>query len=146
MESLFFVLLGIITLFFVLLIAKNLSNKIFCVICGAVTLTWITLLVLYWKGIFTDIVVIALLMGESSLAIYYLFDAKAKEEWKFFRLPLLLSLVTFSYFLITLSNVIQSLFFLIGLWVIFLIIYAFRYKSVVVESFMSSVMECCKRW
>ena len=146
MEILFLVLVGISVLFFLILWAKSFSIKLFCAICGAVTLTWVTLLILYWKGIFSDIMIIAILMGESSLAIYYLFDTKAKEEWKFFRLPFLLSLVTLFYFLITLSKVMQSLFFLTGLWVIFLIIYAFRYKSVVVESFMSSVMECCKRW
>jgi len=146
MEQLFLVLVGIVVLFFLLLWAKRFSNKILCVICGAVTLTWAVLLVLYWKGIFSDIVIISILVGESSLAIYYLFDARAKEEWKFFRLPFLLSLITLSYFLITFSNIVQSLFFLAGLWVVFLIIYAFRYKSVVVESFMSSVMECCKKW
>ena len=146
MEQLFFILVGITSLFFLILWAKSLSNKIFCVICGAITLTWITLLILYWKGMFSDTAIIAILIGESSLAVYYLFDAKAKEEWKFFRLPLLLSLITFSYFLITFSKIIQSLFFLAGLWIVFLIIYTFRYKSVVVESFMGSVMRCCRKW
>ena len=146
MEYFIWVLVGITVLFFLLLLAKRFSSKIFCVICSAVTLTWLTLLILYWKGIFTDVIIISLLMGETSLAIYYLFDAKAPEEWKFFRLPLLLSLLTIFYFLVTFSNLLQSLFFLIGLWVVFTVIYTLRYRSVAVESFMSSVMECCKRW
>ena len=139
-------LIIISVLFFVILGIKNFFKKSFCVICGAVSLTWLGLLILYWQGIFTDVVTVSLLVGETILALYYLFDAKAKEELKFFRLPFLLSLITTAYFVITFSFSLNVLFLLVGLWFAFLIIYSFRYKSVAVESFMSSVMECCKRW
>src|SRR3989344_3178232 len=93
----FNVILMITVLFFFLLLIKGIFKKWFkkefCVICAAVSLTWITLLILSWLEIFNDKTIIALLMGMSILGIFYLVENKVKERLTLFRLPFLLSLI-----------------------------------------------------
>ena len=145
MEFLFYIIAGIIGLFFVLLILKNIFKwKKFCTLCVSVSLTWITFLVLYFLKIFQDKIIIAILMGHTSLGLFYLWEKKVKEKLKIFRLPLLLTFIFIIY--IILENFeLNSLFLILGLWLVFYLIYLFR-NNKGFNKFTKKLIECCKKW
>lgn len=142
-------ILAIITiLFFILLIIKKfLSNKLkknFCVLCGAVVLTWIGLLVLYFLGIFQNKIILALLIGESTLGIFYLVEKKVKEKLKIFRLPFLLTLILLAYLLLEIpKDIIIDAIFLIVIWVAFILIYLFQSNGKI-KKIGRRLIECCR--
>lgn len=145
MEFLFYTLSGIILLFFVLLILKNIFKwKKFCVLCTAVSLTWILLLVLYFLKIFQDKIIIAILMGHTSLGLFYLWEKNVREKFKMFRLPLLLSFIFIIYSILE-NFEFNSLFIILGLWVVFFLIYLFR-NNKGFNKFTKRLIECCKKW
>lgn len=149
MEALLLVFLTISGLFFLFLILKSwLKGKIkeqFCVICASVFVTWFSLLALLWWGVFEDSLIIALLIGESTVGIYYLVESKVKEELKIFRLPFLLSLIFVGYSLITLSLAFSALFWVLGIWMLFTVIYLYR-NNERIQTITKKLVECCKRW
>src|SRR3972149_645888 len=115
MEPITFVLIGITVLFFLLLALKNIFNlKKVCVICLSVTLSWAILLVFYFLNIFNDKIIIAILMGHTSLGIYYILEKKVKKNFLLFRLPYLLTGIFIIYIIIGDFN-INSLFFILAL-------------------------------
>ncbi len=141
-----YILAGIIVLFFVFLIIKGFFKKDFCAICAAVSITWLYLLVLYWFGAFENRVIIALLMGQSILGVYYIAEEKVKEELKIFRLPFLLTLITVGYSLLVLDNdIIKIVALLLVMWLIFILLYSYR-NNKKMKSFVKKIVECCKRW
>jgi len=145
MDAITTVLIGIVILFFILLVLKNIFNlKKFCVICASITLMWIVLLTLYFLNIFIDRMVIAILMGQASLGIFYLWEKKTKEKFKVFRLPLLLTFIFTIYFILE-SFSLNSLIFIMVLWLIFLVIYLFRTNKTL-YSLANKLIECCKKW
>jgi len=141
MEQITWILIGITALFFVLLTIKNIFNiKKGCAICLSVGLTWITLIILLSTGFFHDKIIIAILMGHTSLGIYYIFEKKVKERFLIFRLPYLLTSIFIIYSILENFN-INSLIFILGLWGLFFLIYIFRFNK-----FMKKLIECCKKW
>ena len=71
MDLLFLVVLGISFLFFIFLgikelVSKN-SKKEFCVVCASIFLTWVLLLILNSLNLFQNRILIAILIGESTL-------------------------------------------------------------------------------
>ncbi|HIH47589.1 TPA: hypothetical protein HA297_04785, partial [Candidatus Woesearchaeota archaeon] len=91
------ILIAITVLFFVFLIVKNLFKKFrnLCALCGAVSLTWIGLLVLLKLNRIQDTTIIALLMGQSTIGLFYLLQAKGKGKnriMNLLRLPIYLVL------------------------------------------------------
>ena len=144
-----YILGGIIVLFFIILIVRNFMSKRMkdnvCSICFASSITWIILLVLYHSGKFENIALIALLMGMTLLGLFYLFERNIKEEYTFFRLPLLLTLITFGYFLLTFENILNEIILLLITWIIFEVIYSYKKKSGF-GKFVDKIVECCKRW
>ncbi|HIH41080.1 TPA: hypothetical protein HA239_01560 [Candidatus Woesearchaeota archaeon] len=135
---------GIITLFFILLIVKRFFD--ICVICGAISLTWISLLVLYKLNMFDNPLIVAMLMGQSVVGIYYLVDSKVKEELKIFRLPFLLTLTTAGISLISVSNdIIRVVILVSAVWAVFILIYLYR-SGKNMKKFVSRLIECCKKW
>lgn len=141
----FYILLGIIALFFVLLVLKNLFNlKKFCTLCVSVSLTWVVLLALYFLEIFTDKIIISILMGHTSLGLFYLWEKSSKEKFKIFRLPLLLSFIFIIYSVIE-NFELNSLFLIAGLWIVFYLIYLFR-NNKGFNKFANKIIECCKNW
>jgi len=145
MDTLTWIFMGIAILFFLILILKNIFNlKKICVICASVMLSWIILLTLYFLNIFPDKTIIALLMGQTSLGLFYIWEKKVKEKFTIFRLPLLLTLIFIIY--TTLENfILSSLIFLLVLWVVFILIYFFR-NSRNFNQFTTKLIECCKKW
>ncbi len=142
------ILLMIIALFIVLLLIKRILSIKFCVICTSVSITWITLLVLYSLGKFPHPIFIAVLMGQSVVGIYYLLEKRLKEKYHVFRLPFLLSVTAVAYALLQtvkfdeLSSIILVLFVL---WLISTILYMYRNDKRISKIF-KQVIACCRDW
>jgi hypothetical protein len=143
----YFVLIGLIGLFFILLGVKEFFNKKlkekFCVICASISLTWIVLLILNFMNLFQDKILLGILMGHTSLGVFYIFEKNASDRFKIFRLPLLLSFITIIYFVLTGFEKI-SFFILISLWIIFGLIFLFGDKNA--RGFVGKLVECCRGW
>lgn len=134
----FFILLGLRVLY------KQIIKREFCVICAAVFLTWVILFALYKLGLFDDIIIISLLVGETVLGIFYLLENKVNDKLKIFRLPALLTLISASYFLlINNSNMLNSFVFLLILWIVFIFLYFYRNNNKI-NSLVEKLIECCK--
>lgn len=130
------ILAGITVLFFIFLITKNSTRKNFCVICVSVSLAWIALLLLYLMDIFADKLAIAILMGHTSLGLFYLLY----EKLGLFKLPFLLTTISIIYFIFE-GIIMEALYLLIGIWAAFFIFYLINNKS-----FSKKIIECCRRW
>src|SRR3989304_3633880 len=101
MDLITWIFIGITLLFFLILALKNILNlKKICVICFSITLMWITLLTLYFLDIFTDKIIIAILMGHTSLGLFYILEKKIKKNFLLFRLPYLLTSISLVYFML----------------------------------------------
>lgn len=148
MNSLQLALMLIVSLFIFFLILKQLLRgrikEEFCVLCASVSVTWVLLLVLFWLEKFEDKVLIALLMGQSALGVFYLADHKISDNYKVFRLPFLLTLIVAAYSLI---NSPKSLYIIVlaPLWALFGVIYLYR-SNVKVNSLVKKLIECCKNF
>lgn len=150
MAETFIAILSITILFFVLLFFKGLlSERLkekFCVVCTAVSLTWIVLLILYWLDIFNNQIILALLIGGSTVGIFYLVDGMVDEKFKIFRLPFLLTIIIIGYLLIMIpSDIIKIIVLLLALWLMFIIIFVHR-NNRKMNSFVKKLLECCKKW
>ena len=130
------ILAGITALFFILLFIKSFTKKKFCVICVSVSLTWITLLILYFLNIFTDKLIIGILMGGTSVGLFYMLY----EKIGIFKLPFLLTLISMIYFILG-GFVISTLYLIAGLWLLFILIYLFKFNKLA-----KKLIECCKKW
>src|SRR3989344_2085115 len=138
MLDVFYIFLMIIVLFFVILIIKNFIKKEFCAICVAVSLVWIFLLVLNKIGLFDNLILIALLAGESVLGVFYLVEKKVSVDFKFFRLPFLLSLIFTAYSLLIAVD-LSVLKLLSVLWLFFWVIFLYR-KNEKINYFVNKVI------
>ena len=135
------ILLGISILFFVFLgVKKVMKSRNLCVICTAITTSWIILLVLYFLEIFIDTTILAILMGHTSLGFYYILERKVKERLLIFRLPYILTSITIIYFVLS-GFLLGSFYFILALWGLFLIIYILKNNKLAGE-----ILECCKKW
>lgn len=142
--ELFFVFLGIIGAFVLLLIIKAVTSLRFCVACVSVAGAWITLLALYWLDIFENTILLALLIGQSIVGIYYLAEKHLPERYQIFRIPFLLSL-TFSAYSVLASVEFAALWLLVGLWIISGLLYAYRTQPKL-KSTAEHILACCKDW
>ena len=132
----------IIVLFFVILSIKSFARKEFCAICSAVSVAWIFLLVLNKLSLFDNKILIALLMGQSVLGFFYLVEKKVSNDFKFFRLPFLLSLIFVAYFLINAID-FSVLKLLSVLWLVFVVIFLYREHSKM-RIVVDKIIACCK--
>lgn len=144
------ILLGITSLFFLFLIARSmLSNKLkenFCVICAAISISWLVLLVLLKLSYFNDKTIIALLMGQSILGVFYLAEKKAKEQYKIFRLPFLLTLTLLAYYILgPQQDIINSVIFISILWLAFVLVFVYRNNNKI-NLLTKKLIECCRNW
>mgnify|MGYP001557903535 CR=1 FL=1 len=145
MDTITTVLIGIVALFFILLALKNIFNlKKLCVICVSITLAWVVLLTSYFLNLFTDKIIISIIIGHTSLGLFYLLEKKVGEKFKVFRMPLLLTFILAIYSILE-SFSLNSFIFLVILWFLFFIIYIFRTKKTI-SNFFNKILECCKKW
>ncbi len=148
MGELFFSLLELVGVFIVVLIGKKIvpeRTKEWCAICIANTITWLTLLLLYQFNMYTNIILIALMMGLTLLGLYYTFEKMVSAPLLVLRLPLLLILIFGGYSILTKTVDFQGLLLVAGIWVIFLILYAYR-QNPSFKTTITHLVECCKKW
>ena len=140
---------SIAALFFLFLaihnLLKNRLKRKFCVLCAAVSITWLIFLVLHKIGLFDDAIIISLLIGQSSLGVFYLWEKKIKEKTKLFRLPFLLTLTAAAYLILQPERIADLLAFLFILWLIFSLLYLLK-NNPGIKIFLRKIAECCKRW
>lgn len=137
LDNLTLTLIGIIVLFFIFLAFKTfLKNKKFCVLCISVSSAWIILLVLYYFSIFSDKTILAILMGHTSLGLFYLFY----DKLGIFKLPFLLTTISIIYFVLE-GFLINGFYILLAVWILFFIFNLFKNKK-----FAKKIIECCRKW
>ncbi len=119
-----------------------------CVICLAVTTAWLIglgYIVFFGANVeIIDTVALGILMGGSAVGSMYLFYRDETARRQIFKFPYLLTLFVIIYFL--LIGVIQwsVVFLIVGLWIVFLIMYIFRKKYF--KKWFQKIIECCKNW
>ncbi len=156
------ILIAITLLFFIFLLFKTLFVRLknLCALCGAVSLTWIGLLIGFKFNLLTDPtagIIIALLMGQSVLGVFYLIQQKRnnkktvkKEEdnspLRILTLPIHLTLTTIALVLLAVPEDTKTvLIFLLAIWLLFGSLFAYRTHPYV-HQFTQKIIECCKRW
>jgi len=146
MSDLASTLLFIAGLFGVLVAAKQLLKNVkYCAICLAVSVTWVGLLVLLWFGVFNNSVLVALLMGQSSLGLYYLIEKRSPERFLVFRLPLLISLTWLAYSVVNQTLFFDALLMVVGAWLVFGVLYVYR-TNPKFQTKVKAVIDCCSDW
>jgi|AntRauTorcE11897_2_1112592.scaffolds.fasta_scaffold09277_5 predicted membrane channel-forming protein YqfA (hemolysin III family) len=146
MSDLALALLVIVVLFGGFLAAKQVFRRVkFCAICLAVSATWTVLLLLFWFGKFDNQVLLAILMGQSSLGLYYLLEKQVIQPLLIFRLPLLASLVAAIYTLLTQTLYLDAVLIVAGLWLVFGILYLYR-TNPKLRSKAKAIIDCCSDW
>ncbi len=143
------VLLSIVALFLIILLLKEaLPTKMqgnICALCLAVVITWVSYLILYWWGLFQNKIIIALLMGNSMLGLFYLVEKSVPASWKIFRLPAYLTML-FLALLILGEQELPAMGILIGmLWIIFFVLFYGQGNSRF-RSWSEKIIKCCKNW
>ncbi len=149
MNEILISIISIAALFIVLLIIKEILPKKYknslCAICAAVSLTWVSFLMLYKLNLFGNIIIIALLMGQSIVGIFYLLEKKVKEDLKLFQLPFLITLTIIAYYAIVPKDAGKEIIFIASLWVLFTIVYLHK-SNKTFSNLTKKIIECCKKW
>lgn len=140
------VLSVIAALFVALLIAKSITKWNFCVICVSISVTWMALLVLYWLGSFNQPIIIAVLMGQTIVGLYYFLEKKTAEGLHIFRLPLLLTLTLAAFVALDVTtDLAYGLSLLAVLWAVLSLLYFYR-QSPKTKIVVDRIIACCKDW
>lgn len=138
-------LIGIAVLFGIFIVLRSILSLQVCALCGATSLTWITLLTLFYFDYATDPIFIALLMGGSVVGSMYLLEQKLPEKYQIFKLPYFLTLVSAAYFVIV-KNVTMDVMMVLGtLWLIIFLIHAGK-RVKKIRGIGRKIIECCKNW
>ena len=146
MNDVVLVLLVITALFVVFLVIKSISKWKFCALCASVSVTWIGLLLMYWFGEFNEPLIIAVLMGQTIVGLYYYLEQRTNEALHIFRLPLLLTLTLAALFAIgTPVALPSSLSLLAILWIVLTILYLYR-QNPKTKIVVDRIIACCKDW
>lgn len=139
-------LIAIAILFAFLLLIKNFTTWRFCVLCVAVSLTWIGLLILRELGYVDQPLVLGVLMGESAFGAYHLADKKAPPAWHVFRLPFLLTATSIALVVLSPSVPLGLLIiFLASLWIVIAVIFVQRDHDRL-HTIAKRLIACCKDW
>ena len=139
-------LLGSIVFVFILIL--TLQRRIpwrMCAICIAVSLTWIVSLGLFHLGYLENQLLIALLMGQSMLGVYYLLESNVKEHYLTLRVPFLLTITYLGYMGLTLQINLYVILLLFTLWAVGGLILTFRHQPRF-RATAQKLIECCRNW
>ncbi len=140
------VLSVIVVLFAVLLTVKSITRWKFCVICVSVSITWIALLALYWLGLFKHPVIIAVLMGQTIVGLYYFLEKRTAQEFHIFRLPLLLTMTLAAFIALGVSTDLATGMGLMALlWTALSLLYLYR-RNPKTKLVVDRIIACCKDW
>ena len=125
--------LSVILLFFLFTFLKKVFKLNFCTVCASFFTTWFSLLVLSWFDLYDNLVVVALFMGMSILAIYYIVE----ESIGIFKFPWLVTTAFIGVSLITSFNW-DAFWIILFVWFLFAILYASK------SGYLKYLIECCK--
>ena len=135
---------GIVIGFALLLVFKKITSLRFCVACVSIAGAWVLLLVLYWFGIFDNLILLALLMGQSIVGVYYLLEKRLPQRYQVFRMPFLLSATFVAY--TTLAGLeFPALWLLVSLWIASGLLYFYRHHPKL-KSTVDHLLACCRDW
>lgn len=145
MMDIFFIFLAITVLFALLVGLRSLFNLKICALCGAVSTTWIVLLVMFYGSVFNDSIILGVLMGGSVVGAMYLLEQKLPEHFQIFKLPFFLTFVSVAYLALMRSFTIEVVVIPVLLWVCMGAIYAGR-NIASLKTLGRKIIECCKNW
>ena len=151
MNDLLYPFIGLITVFIIIIIVRkvlektNPTVKSWCAICLANTFTWLTLLVMYQYSLYTNLTLIALMMGLTTLGLYYTIEKVVSRPLLLFRLPFLLTLIAMGHTILAKSVDFQATLLVGAVWIIFTLLYAYR-QSPLLQTTITKLVECCKKW
>lgn len=139
------VLLAVTLLFFVFLVLKKTLNIRICALCSAAVITWLSLLIAYWLGIWSDELLLAVLMGGSAVGLLYSMEKRLPERFHLFRLPYYLTLVIVVVISLGRHIGINEIMFLGTLWFVFYLVYLLRTKPKI-KRLADRIVACCRDW
>ena len=139
------IFIAITVLFYAGLLIKPRIKLNLCMICLAVSLTWISLLCLRQLGLFDNDLIIALLLGQSVVGGYYLWERRVKDVWLIFRLPMLLSLSLAAWTLLTLDLDLMLIGVVLVVWLLHGLLYNYRNKPAT-KTYVDKIIACCSKW
>lgn len=147
MVSFNLVLIGISILFVVFLLLRRVFAVNVCALCAAVATTWalLLLLMLLPASLSIDPLLVGILMGGSVVGGMYVLEEKLPDTYVIFKLPLYLTLVTASYFVLRGAVVYTAIILLGLLWVVFLAFHINR-NTKGFKALGMALIECCKNW
>lgn len=135
----------------VLLVNAAIGSRL-CALCGAVSGTWVTLLVLYHAEYYANLTVIALLIGQSIVGGFYWLDSHAPDRLAVFSLPFLLTGTVVGYLALrpgTVAHEPVTVAWLGGvvalLWLITGVLYTYR-EDERVRAVFDEMIACCREW
>ena len=137
--------IAIAGLFYSGLFLKPLIKSNLCTICLAVSLTWFTLLIMRELCWFDNNLILAILLGQSVVGGYYLWERRAETDWLIFRLPVLLTLTFIAWSLLLLELNPELFGVVAAIWVVHGLLYAYRTRPGV-KSHVDKLLACCSRW
>ena len=145
MTDVAFIFLAITALFALFVGLRSLFNLKICALCGAVSVTWIVLLVMFYAGIFSDTILLGILIGGSVVGVMYLLEQKLPERFQIFKLPFFFTLVFVVYFVIVRGFSFDVIVFSVLLWIFTIVIYAGR-NTTKLKTLGRKIIECCKNF
>lgn len=140
-------LLLIIGLFVAFLLLKKFVERWakYCTICLAVSGSWIILLFSNKTNLIDNQIIIGILMGQSSLGVYYLIEKRVNKNLLIFRLPMLLTLIFSVYTIITGELKLDGLLLNLAIWVVGIFLYVYR-SHPSFKSRIKALVDCCGNW
>lgn len=137
--------LSITALFVVFLSVKSLTDLEICAICASVSGTWVPLLVLYHGGYYGNETVIALLIGQSVVGVFYLLKGNLPDRYNVYSLPFLLTGTVFGYLLLEPELLEYSIGAVVALWTVASLLFVYR-EDDRVRTVFDEIVACCRDW
>jgi len=134
-------------IFALAILIQSLTKLKFCAICVTVSSSWIILLLMYFlTNLITNPIIIAVLMGESVIGLYYLLEKKVPTTWQLFRWPYIVTMTTAVCVILGLREKIMSTIILVSIiWIIYLLIYFLR-NYPIIKKIIQRLIACCRDW
>ena len=139
------ILIGIIVLFAVLILLRKFFSVRICALCGAVSVSWIILLISFYWGYRVDPIIVGILMGGSIVGIMYFLEQKIPEKYKIFKLPFFLTLFSVVYFILERKLTKYTMFVVFLTWLFIFVLYVSR-NTKKFELIGKNIINCCKNW
>lgn len=138
-------LLAIAILFVVFLAIKHVVEIEFCALCAAVSGTWIPLLMLYHAGYYANETIIALLIGQSIVGLFYAIKSSIPDRFNVYVLPGLLTATVGGYTVLRPEPLAYPIVVLVVTWALATIAFVYRRDERFRTAF-DQLVDCCKDW